>query len=297
LRARPDEIVLHYSHLAWSRRGLPIAFTALVLACRVRAPVVTWVHDPDRITESHAKYRLVSWLKAIALRNAVRVGGSAVISVHPSRVYWMRTVLARRVAFCPSPSNIGGGPRVPPDDMFTVACFGVQVATLDREAEPILAIARELAAELGPFRLRLLGATGDRGLPKMVDDLTELGVEVDCPGRLDPTVLRERLAASHVFLVTRSGLTTRSGTLAAAFACGLPVVGMEGSETAEPIDRAGVVMTAPNDWSGMAAALANLARDPGYQRELSARSTAVSEQYYSWERAAASVLVAREQAS
>lgn len=280
-RTSPDRIVLHYSHLAWSRRGMPFGFLAIVAWFRLCAPVTLWLHDPGPVAPGRMRYRIASAVKGLALNLAVRVAGTGVASVNPAALGWATRSIRRRLVLCPSPSNVGARARTPPEDLFTVTCFGQGVGTTQREQGPMGNVARSLTERIGPFRFRLLGALDER--PRLVADLERLGVTCDAPGFLDSDSLRDRLAASHAFLMVRSGLTTRSGTLGAALACGLPVVGMSGPETAPPITDAGVILVADGDWEAMADALARLARDPTLQEELSRKSEAVAREHYSWD--------------
>lgn len=281
-RSRPDRFVVHYSHLAWSRRGLPFGFLVVVLWFRLHAPVTLWLHDPGLVAQGRIRYRIASAVKGVALHLAVQIAGTGVVSVSPAALPWANKSIKRRLAFSPSPSNIGTMHRTPLDDLFTVACFGQGIGTAGHERDPIARVSRVLVERVGPFRLRLLGALDEKP-SALIAELERLGITCDAPGLLDPDSLRDRLAASHVFLMVRSGLTTRSGTLGAAFACGLPVVGMTGPETAYPIGEAGVILVRPGDWQAMAEALAALAGDPARQEELSLRSEAVAREHYSWE--------------
>jgi len=282
IRGAPDCVVLHYSHLAWSRLGLPFGFLALVAWFRLRGPVTLWLHDPGLVGQHRLRYRAGSALKGCGLHLAVRVAGTGVVTVNPVALSWVTSSLANRVVLCPSPSNVGGKNRVPPVDLYTVACFGQGIGNARHEREPLTRVAEALVDRIGPFRLRLLGAS-DEAPASLLADLGRLGVTCDVPGFLPPDDLRDRLAASHAFLMVRSGLTTRSGTLGAALACGLPVVGMRGPETAPPLTDAGVIAMADGDWQAMADALTTLARDRALQEELSRRSQAVAREHYSWD--------------
>ncbi len=290
LRAKPDVTLVHYSHLAWSRRGGTARLLALVAMCRATSRVVLWVHDPGVQKGGGARRAVRGWAKGVGLRSAIRVAGRGVVTVDPSVIPWMRRSLLRCVVLCPSPSNIGFGVRTPPTDLFTVSCFGIDVASTDAEKGPLEQVCRALVALVGPFRLRLLGARSDTEPLPLAAGLSALGVVCDVPGALPADQLRAHLAASHAFVVLRRELSSRSGTLAAALACGLPVVGMRGPETAPPIFDAGVVFAARDDWRGFANELSALRDDPARQAELSARSSGAATRSLSWEVAARVVM-------
>jgi glycosyltransferase involved in cell wall biosynthesis len=206
----------------------------------------------------------------------------SVVSVEPSRVYWAMGFIRNRLAFCASPSNVGHAQWNPPSDMFTVACFGIDVDIVHREGPPISHVAEELARLIGPFRLRVLGASRVNGRQSFVEHLHNLGVECDVPGYLEADVVAERLAASHAYLASRGPLSSRSGALAAALGCGLPIVGYAGPETGFPVSEAGVVFVGSGDAKLLAEALAALSGDVARQAELSRRSSAAAEASMSW---------------
>lgn len=282
-RHSPQLLVLHYSHLAWSRRGLPIGLIRVVLRARRLGPVLLWVHDPGRIDGRLPRQRLASAAKAAGLWAASRLSAATVLTVHPSRVYWMR-LQSHTTYFCPSPTNISSPPPTPPPDIFTVACFGIGLTSQPFVIARLRLIARRLTERIGPFRLRIVGS--NEPIPRAsLDYFLKLGVTVDVVGELNSRETGERLAAAHVFLHIRGPVTSRSGTLAAAMACGLPVVGMSGEETGPPLDAGALFLVEADDIDAAADALAVLARDDDKRAQLSAASKSVAAAHYSWQRA------------
>ncbi len=281
LDPRPSFVLLHFSQMAWSRRGLPFGFVLVAARCRLAAPVTIWVHDPDRIPGHRLRHRFASMVKGVALRNVIRLCGSGVVSVPPASVYWARGRVMRRLFFAPSPSNIGERRRNAPEDAFTVTCFGIDVGSRTR-GEGIVRVAERLVGDIPDLRVRLLGSVSDRSGSWAASQLRSMGVEVDEPGFLSPNELADRLAASHVFLSVREGLTPRSGAVAAALACELPVVGTVGSETTEPLTDAGILTSANRDWDGIAQHIKTLHSDPQLQLRLSRQSAKVASQSYTW---------------
>jgi glycosyltransferase involved in cell wall biosynthesis len=279
---QPQVVTLHYSTLAWSRRGLPFAFIALTSALRLRYRVLVWAHDPLP-NEPGWKGALRRTLKSAGLLAAALIANATAVSIRPEMLRWARSrFVARKLVYCASPTNIAVSTWRPPDDLFTVATFGIAVGTEAHEAGPFAVIARALREKIGPFRLRLLGARTTTEKPPLATELEALGIECDVPGYLEPDELANRLAASHVFLSVRYELSTRSGTVAAALACGLPIVGVAGAETSEQL--ASTAVTRPlHDWTGIANAIATLAATPSELVAMSARSTALSVAEYSWE--------------
>lgn len=294
-RGDPDLVVLHYSHLAWSRKGLPVGLVGVLVVCRFTAPVVLWVHDPGRVEGFRARQRAGSFAKRVGLQLAARIASDVIVSVDPSRVYWIDPTKAKDVKFCPSPSNVPGVARRPPSDMFTVSTFGTDLTGNGRLLSTIEAVMRIVVSEVGPVRLRVLGAN-DCGRQDAINRLARLGIDVEVPGRLSAADLANALSESHVFFHANGLITSRSGTLAAALACGLPVVGMLGEETGFPLDTGDLQIVGDRDTAGMAERLIELARNPKLQARLAAASLDIHEAHYSWASAAQMVLTSIDSA-
>ncbi len=152
-----DRVLIHYSHLAWSRRGLAFNFAVLTCLCRRRAPVVLWIHDPSRVPGSAAKNRLASASKRLAMRLALWIAGSAIVPIEPTKVYWLSRRARRRVRFAASPSNIGSSSNAPPQDLFTVSCFAVLGGPRSHDRMALDAVVQQLVQAIGAVRIQLLG--------------------------------------------------------------------------------------------------------------------------------------------
>lgn len=287
--ARPDRVILHYSHLAWSERGWPLGLLAALAVCRRHAPVLLWVHDPDRSGTSGWRDAAHSAAKAAGLQAGARLAKHTVVAIERERVYWATARRRSRLTMIPSTGPVGRADPRPPDDKFTVSAFGLNVGSGAGEAGPLLDIGRELVAALGTdqVRVRLLGAGDTPAARALADALHAAGVDVDRPGYLEPDELGGRLVASHAFVMVRAGLSTRNSSTASALACGLPVVGYEGPETGAPLRDAAVIVPraagAPVPVPALVQALLEIAHDPYRRAELSSSSHRVYDQHYAWD--------------
>jgi glycosyltransferase involved in cell wall biosynthesis len=95
------------------------------------------------------------------------------------------------------------------------------------------------------------------------------------------------LACCDVLLFVRGGISSRRGSAIAGIACGLPVVALDGPETASPITEAGVVFADPKRQSGLGEALLRVLSDAEYRGLLAERSRRAQEKYFSWRAIAA----------
>lgn len=285
----PSLVVVHYSHLGWSKRGLPLGVLRVVGAARRIAPVVLWVHDPGRVERGTVRQRIAGAAKGVGLAIAARLSRTCVVTVDPSRIYWMTTGIKERSRFCPSPSSVGSFPVRAPTDIFTVNTFGIRL-TSDAQTVAILSeFCLGLAARIGPFRLRILG--DNAALPEdMTRTLEEARVSVEIPGRLPAELLGELLASAHVYVHLRGVLSTRSSTLAAALSCGLAVVGAAGEETGPPLNDDVVAIVDALESANLVEMVVALKADRARLRALSAGAAETARRYYGWDVAATIVL-------
>jgi glycosyltransferase involved in cell wall biosynthesis len=286
---RPDLIILHYSHVAWSRRGLPVGLLDFLWRLRRASDILLWVHDPGRVDGDSVLQRAGSYAKSVGLNAARHVAEGVVVTVHPSRVYWLGAC-PDNVGYMPSPSNLPRVFRQPPAQL-TLSCFGIGVTSRAAEICQLFDAAVAVADLVGPLTVRILG---DNSLlaDSAVAALADANVTVDVPGLQSPLQVATLLAASHIFIHLRGFLTTRSGSLAAALAAGLPVVARRGEETGPPLTDAGVLLFRDTDSEGLASAVLALASDVALQDAFSNKNLEISNTFYSWSRAAELVLAA-----
>jgi len=95
------------------------------------------------------------------------------------------------------------------------------------------------------------------------------------------------LCDSDVLLFVRGGISTRRGSAIAGIACGLPVIGFVGSETAIPVTEAGVVLVDAQDQPALGEAVRRVLTDPDYRAALADRSQSAYEKYFAWDAIAA----------
>ena len=76
------------------------------------------------------------------------------------------------------------------------------------------------------------------------------------------------LSVCDLLLFVRGGISSRRGSAIAGIACGLPVIAFSGSETAQPITDAGVVLVPSDQRDQLKAALVRVLSDPGHRSDL-----------------------------
>jgi glycosyltransferase involved in cell wall biosynthesis len=281
----PDWTLLQHTHLSWSRRGFPLFTMLVALALRsrtIRLAVV--IHDPLPFGGLRLRDRVRRSTQVTVMRWLVRSCDLTLVTVPREVIPWLRHPAAS-IEYVPVGSNIRcmpGKAREEPE-MFEVVVFGVSLSH-SKEVVDIARITRSLIDSIGRFRLSILGRGSHEATSKLQELLDpRLDVELETTGVLPEGELGARLARADAALFVRGGgISSRRGTVLAALAAGLPVVGYAGPETAPPLSEAGVILACPGDAEAAAAALAQLARDPGLAQSLRARSVSAYSAYFAW---------------
>jgi glycosyltransferase involved in cell wall biosynthesis len=157
----------------------------------------------------------------------------------------------------------------------------------DRETRDVIAAVRQASRQLGPLRLMVFGRNAEVRERVLRESLKDRAVELDVTGLLDGATLLEKFAAADVLLFLRGTVSSRRGSAIAGIACGLPVIALEGSETAPPITSAGVFLL-PGSLDEeklqiqIGEALVRVLSQNDLRLELIRRSCAMCEQFFAW---------------
>ena len=108
-------------------------------------------------------------------------------------------------------------------------------------------------------------------------------VEVSVRGILPADEVVRSLGSCDVMLFVRGAISTRRGSAIAGIACGLPVIGCQGWETASPLTKAGVVLAQPHEPNNFGSALVRVLSDSSLRAELAKQSREAYSCYFSWD--------------
>ena len=284
---KKDWVLIQYTALAWSRRGFPLRFLRLVRFLRkygVRCGVV--FHDAQPYYGRRLVDQVRRRLQIHTMREAVRLADLAVLTTPREKAQWL-PASAQNVVFIPVGANLPSpetawtkeksGQERPP----TVAVFSLSPDRVGaEEVKAIVDGLRYVAKRMGPVRLVIFGRNAESAEKLLRESLHGVDVELSLSGILAAEEVVRVLGRSDVLLFARGPISTRRGSAIAGIACGLPVVAMEGWETAAPITEAGVVLTQPGEQFGPA--LMRVLGDPAYRERLAERSRKAQQSYFSW---------------
>jgi glycosyltransferase involved in cell wall biosynthesis len=289
-------VVLQYTALGWSRRGIPFGALWVLRVLWVRGVHAAIVfHDAIPYKGTRWKDRLRNAAQTFVMRRAYAWSERSILTVPQEMATWL-PVSRRKAAFIPVGANISGTHAGPKEktrrtDQRTIAVFGVTGAPVLRRDVDMIAHAVRRAAEAVPsVRLLVLGRHAEDAAAPLRAALTGTQVELEIHGVLPAEEIERRLSEADAMLFVRGGISSRRGSALAGIACGLPVVAFEGAETGAPLTEAGIVLVREGDRDALGDALARVLRDDALRGELSRRSFVARDKYFSWDVIAASFL-------
>jgi glycosyltransferase involved in cell wall biosynthesis len=278
----PDWILLQYNPFRYGRGGIAprLVHDLRRLRLRWRAPIATMVHE--------------AWIDMVDLKSAAigawQRGQLRLLLQSADAVMASTERLAREIGGGALHTPIGSNIR-PIDvsradaraslelpDRLTVALFGRDHPdrALDYAERALTAIAREH----GPMAFTVLNLGADAPPIRLPD-----GVEVRTAGQLDPDQLSRHLHAADVALLPfRHGLSTKRGTMMAALAHGVAVLGLHGRDTDSILSESSeaVTLTPIGDRRAYAGAATELAGDPGRLAALGSAGRQLYESRFDW---------------
>jgi glycosyltransferase involved in cell wall biosynthesis len=282
--------LLQYTALSWSRRGfaLPaVGMLKLLKSSGARCAVV--FHDPDGYAGNRLVDRFRRSVQRYAMKRLVQLSDLAIFTLPRNKISWLPAD-TRNFAFIPVGANLPAPERAWEKKRGSTGAKPVVVVfslsdqpTLAKEVSQIAEAVSSAAKQVGPLELAVLGRNSESGGAALRLALAGSGAEVRIVGVVSAEEVVGVLGASDVMLFARGPISSRRGSAIAGIACGLPVIGEEGSELAPPITEAGVVLVpeelVPEEYGP---ALARVLSDPSYRAALAQRSRAAQSRYFSW---------------
>ena len=284
---RDTWVLVQYTALAWSEHGFPQKFLRVLRILKAAgARVAVVFHDVLPYPGTRLVDRFRRLTQTYVMRRVVSQTEAAIFTVSPERVSWLPDRLDN-VVFIPVGANLPipqGSPTSPVQHgVPEIAIFGITGGEPgNRETSAIVSAVRSAIHAVGPLKLNVFGRGASQHEKPLRQAFEGLPVTISVEGVLTPEGVVERLSDSDVLLFVRGPISTRRGSAIAGIACGLPVVGHCGPETASAITEAGVILVPENDSSALGDALLRVLSDKDYRQQLRARSCAAYKNQFSW---------------
>ena len=286
---RETWVLVQYTALAWSRRGLPLRFPKVLKTLKVAGARVGVVfHDVEPFDGKRVVDRLRRRVQLRVMREALRSSDMGIFTVPLEKLSWVRPHSGNAVfipvgANFPTASDAVSRNGIARDEKLGVAVFGITGGTATRkEVDEIVEAVRFAAAKVKGLRLIVLGRNTKDSEAELRKRLRDTSVELHVLGLLPVEDVVRSLAISDVLLFVRGHISTRRGSAIAGIACGLPVIASEGPETARPITEAGVAFYLPQKKGDLGEVLLRVLQDEHYRASLAQQSWVAQQQYFSW---------------
>lgn len=287
-------ILLQYTAMAWSRRGLAFGAVAVLTILRrrgVRTAVV--FHEPFRQGGARLIDRLRGTCQDWIVRTLYKDATKAVFADPLSTISWLPSS-APKATFIPIGANIAENHRE-------------AAATLNRNGKPKTVVVFCLSdlpnrtREIGDIvhamsfvrnqglnaRVLFLGRGTDSAESEIEQAFSSSAIEVVNLGLQDAEEVARILSESSAMLCVRGPLYPRRGSAIAGIACGLPIVAYEGAAMGTPLEEAGVELVPYGNRSILGEVLAKVLASESVWANLHQKSMDAQQKHFSWDQIAA----------
>src|SRR5271154_757432 len=287
-------VLVQYTALSWSERGFPLRFLRVLRILRQAGARVAMVyHDVLAYQGNRTIDKLRRRAQNHAMSEALQSCDFGVLTVPISKIPWIGKKHTRAI-FIPVGANLPDPEsawKMHPDEVNrlpAIAVFGITGGESGIWEIASISEALQIVAEsLGKLRLVVMGRHSDTAEKALRSLMDKQPIEVCSLGILPGKEIVQQLGSCDVMLFVRGGISSRRGSAIAGIACGLPIVALDGPETASPITEAGVVFADPKRQRGLGEALLKVLSAPEYRALLAERSRRAQENYFSWKAIAA----------
>jgi len=297
---RGEWVLLQYTALSWSRRGLTggvLAAAAIVRRRGARCAVV--FHEHTGFGGSSWRERVRHAFEIWVLRTLYRKSERSIFTIPLDTVEWLPPIGAERIApgdqkkaaFIPIGGNVpecldhrdAGAPT----QEKRVVVFGVRgFPAASGEVADAAGAMREAGKTIPNLRLVVVGRGSREAQDEFASALEGCSVGLDVRGVLPAEEIASELSHADALLFVWSYITLQRGGALAGIACGLPIVGYGNGEPSGALAEAGIEWSPWRDRKALAAALVRVLSEPKRWLDLHERNLLVQEKYFSWNRIA-----------
>jgi glycosyltransferase involved in cell wall biosynthesis len=285
---RGEWVLLQYTALSWSRRGLPLhALRVARVLQRNGARLGVVFHDATSMHSSRLLDRVRYRIQTMTMRNLYDRAAMSILTVPPETISWLPPSPAR-TAYIPIGANIPESleqrdydPKRTPHTIGIFSVTGGDEGTA--EVRDIAVAAKKVKESLGAVRLELFGRGAENAKQRLENALEGSGVAMRVRGILPAAEITRTLTSCDALLCVRGYSTSRRGTAIAGVACGLPVIGYGEPGSDPAIDAAGVQLSPWRNVEALGDSLVRVLSDGKLWQDLHQRSVKAQTEFFSWE--------------
>ena len=284
-------VLLQYTAMAWSRRGLPfrvLAVQRLLLKRGVKCAVVFHdvILDPLPGLHNRIRRKIQYWIMSCLLARASQ--GISTISTDALR--WPNAARGKLV-FIPIsanipeviPKTIGERTFTPNGQPKTIGIFCISGGSYrPREVREILFVVEQARAHVPALQLEIFGRGTQEAAPLLEGPLRKLGVNYRLRDILPAEEVTQTLQTLDVFLCVRGEMSPNRGSALAAIACGVPIIAFGQPGRYEELDAAGIEFAPCGSLNSLADATIRVLTDATLWQELHERNSLAHAEYFSW---------------
>jgi glycosyltransferase involved in cell wall biosynthesis len=287
-------VLVQYTALAWSARGFPgRIFRVLRVLRKAGTRIAIVFHDVEPFGGLRLLDRIRRRLQLGAMKDMAAFSDRNIFTITLDRITWLGdSDSVNESSFIPVGANLPFSlkPQFHADlhSPPTIGVFSITGgSTGDRETRDMIEAMRIASHKLGKLRLLVFGRHAEVRETALRKGLDDLPIELSVEGVVEESELVKRFADSDVLLFVRGTISTSRGSAIAGIACGLPVIALQGRETASPITDAGVILLSegPDEatlHSQLGEAVVRVLSENDLRAQLAQRSRAAQEKYFSW---------------
>lgn len=281
---KPDWVSLQYVPYSFSPNGMPLAmrqFTQLITQFKI--PLATTFHEVC-IRLNYTNPKILA--RGIAQRRVAKTLASAsAINITSIDFYekYLKT-WTKKVELIQIGSNIPAIPvseielrnmraKITPNGEFLISTFG------KRDHEALLALFGQLIQRRPNCKLLICGKTPKIHIPE------QLLPHIHITGFLSREAIFKHLKCSDLFMqfsMGKGGVCNKSGSLAAAFAAGIPILGNRGDMTNQSLLESQTIIFADKHQDKSLKVLLNVIDDPNKLKLHANRTKAYHEKNLAW---------------
>jgi glycosyltransferase involved in cell wall biosynthesis len=307
---RDEWVLLQYTALSWSRRGLTAGVLAAAAILRRRgAHCVVVFHEHTGFGGSSWRERTRHAFEMWVVKSLHRKSARSIFTIPLETVGWLPLARGegaiaaekRKTAFIPIGANLpecrdrrSGLSALEREKR--VVIFGVRGRpAVAGEVADIASVAREASKSIPNLRLVVVGRGSSEVREDLAKALAGCAVALEVRGVLPAEEIGREFGRADALLFVWSAITLQRGGALAGIACGLPIVGYGSGEPSGLLAEAGIEWAAWRDRNALAAALVRVLTDPERWMDLHERNVRAQERYFSWDRIAERYLEALEE--
>lgn len=282
-------VVMQYTALSWSSRGLPTKVPQILRnlqASGARCSVV--FHDANPFQGVRLRDRIRTRLQIRCMRRAYDLAEASIFPIPLEKVPWL-PVLPSKATFVPIGANLPACSLLHDAEHLgfapakRIVIFGVTGHDIVHEVSQIQSVVNQAGQKIPGLELIVLGRGSVEAQNALERAFPGGDVKLSILGVLPEQELARHLAKADVLLFVRGALSLRRGTILAAMSCGLPIVGYEGPETDGLIREAGVDVAREGDMDGLATALIRVLLDDELRLRLRECSKRAYATHFAWD--------------